>query len=149
MKPIFGPNTERVLFFLIRFHGLSAEQVDQVTQAWKQAPWEARAEALAKAHRALEDQERNRILMAASVARWTARDIAHGLNRSDWAFWAAAADAATAIAAAGRIGVHHDTLVAPLAAVMPSLRPSGAPAQSRKDVRDRSRRQSGALRRGA
>ena len=149
MKPIFGPNTERVLVFLHWLAGLSAEQIDQVSQVWQQAPGQARAEALAKAHQALEDQERQSIQVAASVARQTARDAAHRLRRQDWAFWAAAADAATAIAAAGRIGVHYDTLVAPLAAVMPSLRPSGAAAQIRRDVRGRSRRQSGAPRRGA
>jgi hypothetical protein len=128
MKPIFGPNTERVLVFLHRLVGLSAEQIDQVSQAWQQAPEQARAEGLAKAYLALEDQERQSIQVAASVARQTARGAAHRLRRQDWAFWAAAADAATAIAAADRVGVHYDTLVAPLAAVMPSLRPCEAAA---------------------
>ena len=147
MKQIFTPGTERVFFFLIRLPGLSAEQVDQVVQAWKQAPWEARAEALAKAHQVSGEQERNRILVAASVARRTARDTAHRLNRSDWAFWAAAADAATAIAAGHRIGVHYSKLIAPLTAVMPSLSEPGV--LSRGDAGDGSRRQPEPLRRGA
>jgi hypothetical protein len=39
----------------------------------------------------------------------------------DWAFWAAASDAAAAVAAGTRIGRPYETLTAPLAAVMPAL----------------------------
>ncbi|MFK4274244.1 hypothetical protein ACI2L5_56880, partial [Streptomyces milbemycinicus] len=42
-------------------------------------------------------------------------------HRHDWAFWAAVWDAAAAVAVCDRIGSHYNVLVAPLAAVMPSL----------------------------
>jgi hypothetical protein len=48
-------------------------------------------------------------------------DTARRLLRPDWAFWAAAWDAAAAITAGDRIGCHYDVLTAPLATVMPSL----------------------------
>lgn len=128
MKPIFGPNTESVLTFLTHLPELSTEQVDQVSRAWRHAPSKARAKGLAQAHHAATEKERYQILTVASIARQTALDTACRLNRMDWAFWAAAWDAATAIAAGRRIGTHYNTLVAPLATVMPSLIPSwGSP----------------------
>ena len=59
--------------------------------------------------------------MAASLARREALAAAHRLHRMDWAFWAAASDAAAAVTAGARIGRHYDTLTGPLAAVMPPL----------------------------
>ena len=35
MAAVFGPNGQRVLALIIRIPSLTAEQVDQVTSAWK------------------------------------------------------------------------------------------------------------------
>jgi hypothetical protein len=48
-------------------------------------------------------------------------DIARQLARLDWVFWAAAHDAAAAIATGNRIGRHYHSLTAPFTVVMPSL----------------------------
>ena len=69
----------------------------------------------------MREQERYQILAAASLARREALVTAHRLRRVDWAFWAAVSDAAAAAAAGTRIGRYYDTLIAPLAAVMPLL----------------------------
>ncbi|MBV8430846.1 MAG: hypothetical protein JO244_06780 [Solirubrobacterales bacterium] len=104
--------------------------MDQVTDAWKQVCPSDRAAAWAQLIRATTEQERYRVLAAASLARREALTTAHRLRRVDWAFWAAVSDAAAAVAAGSRIGCHYDTLTAPLAAVMPPLAasPGSAPA---------------------
>jgi hypothetical protein len=56
-------------------------------------------------------------------------DTAYKFARLDWAFWAAASDAAAAITADNRIGNCYDVLTAPLAMVMPSLTHSRGSAQ--------------------
>ena len=48
-------------------------------------------------------------------------DAAYLLHRVDWAFWAAAWDAAAAIAAEEHIGSGYGVLARPLMTVMPSL----------------------------
>jgi hypothetical protein len=57
-------------------------------------------------------------------------DTARNLHRTDWAFWAAAWDAAAAVAAADVLGSHFDVLAAPVAEVMPSLAQGQVSAQS-------------------
>ena len=121
MKRIFGPHTQRLLTFLTDLRDLSPAEVDRVTRAWKQGRGLDRAEAWAQLQRVTTQNERYPILAAASAARRTAMDIAHRLLRPDWAFWAAAWDAAAAITADDRIGSYYDVLTAPLATVMPSL----------------------------
>jgi thioesterase domain-containing protein len=121
MKPIFGPQTQRLLAFLADLRDLSPAEVDRVTRAWKQARGLDRAEAWAQLQRVTTQHERYPILAAASTARRTAMDTARRLLRPDWAFWAAAWDAAAAIIADDRIGGHYKVLTAPLATVMPSL----------------------------
>lgn len=123
MHSLFGRNGHRVLALLAGIADLSAEQADQVTDAWKQEPFLDRAAAWARLIRTTTEQERHGILAAASVARREALAAAHRLHRTDWAFWAAASDAAAAVAAGTRPGRHYDTLTAPLAQVMPSLAP--------------------------
>jgi hypothetical protein len=57
----------------------------------------------------------------------------HQMQRLDWALWAAASDAAAAVAAGPGIGNPYQTLTAPLATVMPSLvmaSPAAAPAST-------------------
>lgn len=125
MRLIFGPHTQRVLKFLADLWMLSPDQINQVTQAWKEASDLERAEAWAHLHRDASDEDWDRILAAASVARRQAMDAAYLLQRTDWAFWAAAWDAAAAIAAEEGIGAHYNVLTRPLRSVMPSL--SGAP----------------------
>lgn len=95
-----------------------------MTNAWKQASPPDRARAWARLTRATTEQERYRILAAASLARREALAVAHRLRRMDWAFWAAASDAAAAVAAGTRIGRPYETLTVPLAAVMPILAPN-------------------------
>jgi hypothetical protein len=121
MSAFFGPNTSRVLTFIARLSALSPEQMDLVTRAWKQASSRNRAEAWARICRVTSAQEQYRILAAASLARREAMDIARQLARPDWTFWAAAHDAAAAIATGNRIGRHCQILTAPFAVVMPSL----------------------------
>jgi hypothetical protein len=121
MKHIFGPQTQRLLAFVADLRDLSPAEVDRVTSAWKQVRGLDRAEAWAQLQRVTTQHERYPILAAASTARRTAMDTARRLLRPDWAFWAAAWDAAAAIIADDRIGSHYDVLTAPLATVMPSL----------------------------
>jgi hypothetical protein len=121
MKTIFGPHTRRVLDVLDRLKDLSPADVDLVAVTWKHANDLDRAEAWAQLNRATSRDERYPILAAAAAGRRTAMDIARDLHRTDWAFWAAAWDAAAAIAAADRIGGYYDVLAAPVAAVMPAL----------------------------
>jgi hypothetical protein len=121
MKPIFGPQTQRLLAFLADLRDLSPAEVDRVTSAWKQVRRLDRAEAWAQLQRVTTLNERYPILAAASTARRTAMDTARRLLRPDWAFWAAAWDAAAAIIADDRLGRQYEVLTAPLATVMPSL----------------------------
>jgi hypothetical protein len=122
MNQVFGRDSQRVLTLITRIADLSPADVDRVTSAWKQASIPDRARAWARLARATTEQERSRILVAASLARAEALEAAHRLDRMDWAFWAAASDAAAAVAAGTRIGRPYETLTAPLAAVMPALR---------------------------
>jgi hypothetical protein len=121
VKEIFGGHTRQVLDFLARLRDISPAEIDQVTNAWKQASDLDRAEAWARLHNVTTAKERHPILAAASAARRTAMETTRTLRRPDWAFWAAAWDAAGAIAADGRLGNAYDTLTAPLALLVPSL----------------------------
>src|SRR5258708_6439655 len=121
MKDVFGRRTRQVLDFLARLRDLSPAEIDLVTSAWKQASDLDRAEAWARLYTITTPGERQVILAAASAARRAAMETTRALRRPDWAFWAAAWDAAAAIAAADRIGSSYDPLTAPLAALVPSL----------------------------
>src|SRR5258708_2427248 len=138
MRLIFGPHTQRVLKFLADLWLLSPNEISTVTQTWKDANDLERAEAWAQLHRDASAEDWDRILAAASVARRQAMDAAYLLERTDWAFWAAAWDAAAAIAAEESIGSYYNVLTGPLGSVMPSL--SGArsgasvPAQRTEEV---------------
>jgi hypothetical protein len=121
MTSMFGPNGQRVLALLTGIPGLTAHQVDQVTSAWKQSCPRDRAQAWAQLNRTTAEEERYRMLAAASLARREALETARRLHRADWAFWAAACDAGAAVAAGARLGRHYDILVAPLAEVMTAL----------------------------
>src|SRR5258707_2502782 len=125
MKDVFGRRTRQVLDFLARLRDLSPAEIDLVTSAWKQASDLDRAEAWARLHTITTESERREILAAASAARRAAMETTRTLRRPDWAFWAAAWDAAAAIAADDRLGSSYGTLTGPLAAVRPS------PARSR------------------
>jgi hypothetical protein len=127
---LFGPNTKLVLAFLARLSDLSPEDFATVANAWRQTDGRDRAEAWAQLHRATQERERYRILAAASVARQGALDTASSYHWSDWEFWAAASDAAAAIAARDRIGRHYQVLISPLAAIMPWLLPGDGEVQS-------------------
>jgi hypothetical protein len=127
---MFGPDGQRVLALIIRLPSLTADQVDQVTSAWKRGDPRGRAHAWAQLNRAATDEERHWILTAAALARREALETARRLDRADWAFWAAACDAAAAAAAGARLGPAYDTLVAPFAEVMPALRIAPAPGSA-------------------
>jgi hypothetical protein len=118
---IFSQNGQPVMALITGLADLSAEEVDKVANAWKQESTLDRARAWAHLSRTSTEQERYRIRAAASLARREALATAHRLRRTDWAFWAAASDAAAALAADTRLGRHYDALTAPLATVMPSL----------------------------
>ena len=127
MTSTFGPNSQRVLALIASIPGLSANQVDLVIGAWKQANSRSRAQAWAQLGRIPTEDERYRILAAASLARREALDTAHRTHRMDWAFWAAACDAAAAVAAGARIGRHYNTLLAPFATAVPAFDRPPAP----------------------
>jgi hypothetical protein len=131
MKTVFGPHTRRVLEVLARLRALSPGDVDLVAVSWKHASALDRAEAWAQLNRATSRDERYPILAAAAAGRRTAMDTARNLHRTDWAFWAAAWDAAAAVAAADVIGSHFDVLAAPVAQVMPSLAQVAAQSPAR------------------
>jgi hypothetical protein len=131
MNQIFGRDSQRVLALIIRIADLSPAEVDQVTNAWKQISALDRARAWARLTRATTEQERYWILAAASLARREALAAARRLRRMDWAFWAAASDAAAAVAVGTRIGSPYETLTAPLTAVMPALAPRPGRADGR------------------
>jgi hypothetical protein len=130
MKTVFGPHTRRVLEVLAGLRALSPGDIDLVAVSWKHASDLDRAEAWAELHRATSRDERYPILAAAAAGRRTAMDTARNLHRTDWAFWAAAWDAAAAVAAADVLGSHFDVLAAPVAEVMPSLAQGQVSAQS-------------------
>jgi hypothetical protein len=138
MISIFGPNGQHVLALVSSIPGLSADQVDQVTSAWKHASPRGRARAWAQLNRAAGEDERYRILAAASLARREALETARRVHRTDWAFWAAACDAGAAVAAGAAIGRHYDTLVAPFATIMPALADHAVPAHG--SATDRAKR---------
>jgi hypothetical protein len=125
---MFGPNGQRVLALIACIPGLSADQVDQVTAAWQRGSPDSRARAWAHLSQATDEDERYRILAAASLARREALETARRAQRGDWAFWAAACDAGAAVAAGKRIGEHYDTLIAPFAGVVAMLADGPAPA---------------------
>ena len=129
MRQIFGPHTDRVLKFLADLWLLSPEQIAAVTAAWKETNELDRAEVWAQLHRVASGDDWDDVLAAASVARRQAMDAAYLLHRVDWAFWAAAWDAAAAIAAEERIGSGYYVLARPLATVMPSLLETAAGAR--------------------
>ncbi|HEY6788334.1 MAG TPA: hypothetical protein VI365_13595 [Trebonia sp.] len=124
---MFGPNGQQVLMLIAAIPGLSADQVDQVTVAWKQGSPDSRARAWAHLSRATGEDERYGILAAASLARREALETARRVQRADWAFWAAACDAGAAAAAGKRIGGHYDALIAPFAGVVAILAADPAP----------------------
>jgi hypothetical protein len=124
---MFGPNGQQVLMLIAAIPGLSADQVDQVTVAWKQGSPDSRARAWAHLSRATGEDERYGILAAASLARREALETARRVQRADWAFWAAACDAGAAAAAGKRIGGHYDALISPFAGVVGILAADPAP----------------------
>lgn len=128
MRSIFGPNGQQVLALIASISAMSAEQVDQVTSAWRRGNSHHRNQAWAQLSRTTrEDEHRYGVLAAASLARREALDVARRVHRSDWAFWAAACDAGAAVAAGVRIGRHYETLVTPFVQAVPTLaRTSGA-----------------------
>jgi hypothetical protein len=130
MKEIFGRNTEGILALLGNLHELSAEQIDQVASTWKQANDLDRAAAWARLLRASADNERYAVLVAAHTARNAAMEVAGGLRRTDWSFWAAASDAAAAMTADDLADSDYETLTGPIAAVVPPLARPGHPERS-------------------
>jgi hypothetical protein len=133
MTSMFGPNGQRVLALIAAIPGLSADQVDQVTVAWKRGSADRRAHAWVNLNRMTGEDERYRILAAASLSRREALETARRMDRLDWAFWAAACDAGAAVAVGKRIGEDYDTLVAPFADVVPVLAIDSASARQRAD----------------
>jgi hypothetical protein len=118
-KALFGPNTPRVLQFLINLTNLSPAQIDVVTSTWNQASSLDRA--LAWAHLATTAKHESTVMAAASAARRAAMHSARVAGQDDWAFWAAAWDAAAAVAAADLADGDYQTLTHPLGTVMPAL----------------------------
>jgi hypothetical protein len=119
MSTVLGPNTRSVLHLIFHLRGLRAEQVDTVATEWKRRPAQVRARAWAEVTHAARGEERFAILAAATLARHDAMATAARNNRADWAFWAAAWDAAAAVASCGLIEERdYQVLVGPMAGVM-------------------------------
>ena len=118
-KALFGPNTPRVLQFLINLRNLSPAQISLVTSTWNQASSPDRA--LAWAHLATAAKHESTVMAAASAARRAAMQTARAAGQDDWAFWAAAWDAAAAVAADDLADGDYQTLTHPLGTVMPAL----------------------------
>jgi hypothetical protein len=118
-KARFGPNTPRVLQFLINLRNLSPAQIDVVTSTWNQASSLDRA--LARAHLATAAKHDSTVMAAASAARRAAMQSARVAGHDDWAFWAAAWDAAAAVAVDDLADGDYQTLTRPLGTVMPAL----------------------------
>ena len=143
MKSIFGPNTQQILGLIGDLHELSAEQVDLVASTWKEASDLDRAAAWARLLRASADNERYAVLAAAHAARNAAMEVAGGLRKTDWSFWAAASDAAAAMTADDLAASDYETLTGPLAVVVPPLAREGpdrgyaVPAQARRTTTQR------------
>ena len=121
MKAIFGPNTPRVLQFLIRMRKLSPAEIDLVASTWNKVNPVDRAEARAHLQLATAATEEYPVAAAASAARRAAMDTARTLGRDDWAFWAAASDAAAAVTAEELTEGDYETLTSPLRAVVPDI----------------------------
>jgi hypothetical protein len=121
MTSTFGPNSQRVLALIASIPGMPGGQVDRVISAWKRVSPRSRAQAWTHLTRITTEDERYQILAAAALARREALDTARHTHRMDWAFWAAACDAAAALTAGSRIGLHYDTLLAPFATAVPAL----------------------------
>lgn len=96
MTSMFGPNGDQVLALIASIQRLSGEQMDQVANAWRQSSSRGRNRAWVQLSRTGREDERYGILAAASAARREALEAAQRVHRSDWAFWAAACDAAAA-----------------------------------------------------
>jgi hypothetical protein len=146
---IFGPDTELVLAFLSRLSDLSPEDIGKVTDAWRQTNGLERASAWVQVHRVATDRERCWILAAGSVARQVALDTASSDGQTDWEFSEAASNAGAAIVAGDRIGSHYETLISPLAAVMPWLASGNGEVRRGGDVPDSRRLPGDVLRESA
>jgi hypothetical protein len=113
---VLGLNTRGLLHLLSHLDRLTAEQIDAVAAEWKRRPVQARAVAWAALRRGRTANEQSAIHLAATLARGLAMEVAARNDRHDWAFWAAAWDAAAGIAACGRAGErHYEVLAAPMA----------------------------------
>lgn len=122
MSTVLGPNTRGVLHMIFHLGRLPAEQIDAVAAAWKRQPARSRARAWAAVTHNSTPAERFAIHDAAALARQDAMAAAARHRRTDWAFWAAAWDAAAGVAACGRIEESdYRVLVNPLARAMPWL----------------------------
>jgi hypothetical protein len=143
MKSIFGPNTQRILGLIGNLHELSGEQIDLVASTWKEANDLDRAAAWARLLRLSEENERYAVLAAAQAARHAAMEVAGGMRKTDWSFWAAASDAAAAMTADDLAASDYETLTGPLAVAVPPLARGGAdrsyavPAQARRTTSQR------------
>ncbi len=128
MDHVFGRDHYQVIALIAGIADLSPPAADQVISAWKQVSPADRAKAWAGLVRGATERERYQILAASSLARGEALAAAHRMQRMDWALWAAASDAAAAVAAGARMGDAYRVLTAPLATVMPSLLRGPVPA---------------------
>ncbi|MGY1727548.1 hypothetical protein ACI79J_11310 [Geodermatophilus sp. SYSU D01062] len=127
MIDIFGPGSQKLLGFLVQIPDLGPDDVDAVAGAWRRTPAEARATAWAAIQRAMPPEDRPLVHNAAMVARERAMSVALSHDRTDWAFWAAAWDAAGALAAEHRIsGGSYRVLVEPMAVALGWLAPDTA-----------------------
>jgi hypothetical protein len=122
MTDFLGPNTRGVLHLLSSLGDLDVGQVHAVAAQWRRQSPRARARAWAAIGQAMTPRERMATFGAAALARQKAIDVASRSHTTDWAFWAAAWDAAVAVALCGRVHAdHYEALAGPIAHVLPRL----------------------------
>lgn len=122
MRTVLGPNTRGVLHLISHLRRLDPEQIDTVAAEWKRQAARARARAWAAAAHAATGKQRVGVLAAARLARDEAMTVASRHDRTDWAFWAAAWDAAAGVAVCGLIDDRdYQQLVGSLVGVVPWL----------------------------
>jgi hypothetical protein len=136
MIDLFGPGSRRVLGFIAQILDLGPDDIDAVAGVWRRTPAEARAAAWAAIQRSMSPVGRSLIRNAAMVAREQAITAALTHGRYDWAFWAAAWDAAGALAAEHRVDSEsYRVLVAPMAVALGWLSPEAAvPIPAQREV---------------
>ncbi|HEY8458258.1 MAG TPA: hypothetical protein VIL34_21880 [Actinopolymorphaceae bacterium] len=126
MSDALGPNTGRIIRLIAQLREFGGSEIDRVVDGWKQQSHAERLSARAAIGAARDPDERQAALDAAAIVRREAMVVARRNNCTAWEFWAAAWDAAAAVAMSNRMEPRSfEVLVAPLLRVLPWLEAPG------------------------